>query len=94
MKKMREEEAIRFIKNTSSRERTMHEDLEFSPETLQQLAEEVENLRFGSIMNVDTAGADPMAEEHFLLAVAALEQAKIHLRLARLHQVRALAGGR
>jgi hypothetical protein len=69
-------------------------DLEFTPETLREYAKQTETLRTGALFDVDDAGADPEAEQYFLMALSHLENAQRAFTLAALRQSRALAGGR
>lgn len=59
-------------------------------DTLEEAVAALESFRaailFGEI--ADRIGDLPIASEHFLLGVAALEQAKAHLRLAHYHEMR------
>jgi hypothetical protein len=68
-------------------------DLEFTPETLREYAKETETLREHALFDVDSAGADPEAEQFFLMALSHLENAHRSFELAALKQSRALAGG-
>lgn len=63
----------------------------WTPETLEEAANVCEKLRVTLLFDVDCAGADDESQEYFLLALADLEQANRHLRLARMHQTRAVA---
>lgn len=78
-------------------------DLEFTPETLRALAREVEDLRHRYLFDfedlrqrylfdVEDAGADPMAEQHYLLALGALDQAVRYFTLAGLAQSAGIVG--
>lgn len=65
------------------------------PVTLGTLGRQIEKLRnlwlLGGGDEEDiTAGLDPVAEQHYLLAIGALEQAQRFATLADLHQARAL----
>jgi len=65
------------------------------PVTLGTLGQQIEKLRnlwlLGGGEEEDaTAGLDPVAEQHYLLAIGALEQAQRFATLADLHQARAL----
>lgn len=64
---------------------------EFTPENLMQMAEDVELLRIDLLININEAGADPMAQRYFLMALNALEQAKHYFAMAQLTQTKALA---
>lgn len=46
------------------------------------------------MLDFDGDGLDPIAEQHFYLAMAALNQAEAHCQLADMHQQRALSPGR
>jgi hypothetical protein len=63
----------------------------FTPETLAACVKAVEALRNQYLFDIDEAGADPVAEQHYLTALATLEVARQHFALARLFQTRALA---
>jgi hypothetical protein len=65
------------------------------PVTLGTLRHQIERLRItwllgGGDEEDATAGLDPVAEQHYLLAIGALEQAQRFATLADLHQARAL----
>ena len=64
----------------------------YTPETLLALATRTEDLRHDALFGIDDAGADPISEQHYLTALALLDQAVQQFKLARLHHVRALAG--
>ncbi len=74
-----------------------------TPEKLEELAKAIHDLRLDSILTNgefedgrDERGAwvgCPLAEQSYLLAMAALEQAISHLKISELQQVRAYAGG-
>lgn len=66
-------------------------DDHFSPETLARLKKEISSLRETLVFGIDPSGADPFALQHFMLTVSTLETAEHHLKLAGLHQTRALA---
>jgi hypothetical protein len=66
-------------------------ELEFSPHTLHACAEEIEKIRHGHLCDIDGAGADPSAEQHYLLALSELETAQRSFTLAALAETRALA---
>jgi hypothetical protein len=68
------------------------EEEPFTPSTLQTYEERLEKLRHDILFDTDDAGADPIAEQQYLIALAHLETAQRHMALARLSQVRALAG--
>jgi hypothetical protein len=64
----------------------------FTPSTLNTLAGKVEDVRTETMFGVEGAGADPEAEQCFLLALNHLETASRYFKLAALKQTRALAG--
>lgn len=67
----------------------------FDAPTLIEVAGIVSKLRVGTLLcDVETDGADPEAEQLFLLALTALEQAERYLKLAAYAQARASAKGR
>jgi hypothetical protein len=68
------------------------EDEPFTPGTLQTYEKRLDKLRHDILFDTDSAGADPVAEQQYLIALSHLEMAQRHLALARLSQVRALAG--
>jgi len=61
----------------------------FCPEVMHSFSELVEALHL-DLLKVDIDPADPVAEEHFAVAVALLRQAKSHLRLAEYAQAGAI----
>lgn len=61
----------------------------FCPEAMQSSAELVEALH-SDLLKIDRDSADPVAEEHFSVAVALLLQAKSHLKLAEYSQAAAI----
>ncbi len=65
---------------------------EYTPENLQIIGDEVRDLRMRLLTEVDDAGADPISEQHYLMALSYLELAMRAFRLATLAQSRALAG--
>ena len=67
-------------------------DREFTPEALREVAASVEGMRHDLLFNLDEAGADPMAEQHYLLALNALDQAVRFLKIAAMTQSAALRG--
>jgi hypothetical protein len=67
--------------------------LEFTPEILRKFAKETETFRYNTLFDVEGAGADPEAEQYFLMAISHLENAHRSFELAALKQSRALAGG-
>lgn len=64
----------------------------WTPETLEEIESKLEGLRRNMLCDLDTAGADPISEQHYMLALSSLEQTRIQIRLAKYHQSRALAG--
>ena len=70
------------------------EDVRFTPETMNRLASKVDKLRADGLFDIEADAADLEAEQHFLLALNALEQASRYLKLAGLKQARALAAAR
>ena len=68
------------------------EDEPFTPETLDRCAKRAEQFRFDCLFDIDDAGADPFAVEHYLTALAQLELAHRHFKLAKLCQSRGIAG--
>ena len=65
----------------------------FDPHTLEVYRKAVEDFRCRCLFDTDDAGADPLAEQEYLAALAHLELAHRHFTMARIHQVRALAAG-
>ena len=66
-------------------------DEEFTVETLRECAKKTENMRHRYLGDIDEAGADFNAEQYYLLALTALEQAQRYFNLAALAQAHALA---
>lgn len=64
---------------------------EFVPEVLGGYAKRVQGLRNEVLCDVDTEASEPNAEQYFLLALSALDQAERFFRLAQLNQTQALA---
>lgn len=64
----------------------------FSPETMGECAELLHKLYGHFLCDVDEAPADVFAKQHFLIALDLMQQAERNLRLAQLHQTRAIAG--
>jgi hypothetical protein len=62
----------------------------FTPETLEGFEKCAEGLRLDFLCDVDEAGADPVATQHALVALAHLELAQRAFALARLAQTSAL----
>jgi hypothetical protein len=62
---------------------------DFEPRTLEGIADTVSQFRVGTLLcDVDTDGADVNAEQFFLLALTALEQAERYFKLASYAQAR------
>jgi len=62
---------------------------DFEPRVLEALANTVSKFRVGTLLcDVETDGADVNAEQFFLLALTALEQAERYLKLASYAQAR------
>jgi hypothetical protein len=68
------------------------EALEFTPETLRELASKAEALRLSGLFDLESSGADPEAEQFFLVALSHLETAQRFFSLAQMKQSRALVG--
>lgn len=64
--------------------------MEFTPETLRDLASQIEKMRFDMLMDMEDAGACPYAEQHYLVALGHLELAHRAMSLAHMSQSRAL----
>jgi hypothetical protein len=64
---------------------------EFPPETLRNCANETGQMRIRYLGDIDDAGADCNAEQYYLLALTALEQAQRYFNLAALAQAHGLA---
>ena len=62
----------------------------FTPELMDWYRDRTEALRADVLFDTDGDPAEALAEQHFLLALTALEQAKTHFRLASIYQSRAL----
>jgi hypothetical protein len=63
----------------------------FEHDNLDALAELIDDLRADILFDdTATAGLDPFAEQELLASLALLDAAVRHMRLAHLHQVRAL----
>ena len=69
------------------------EDAAFDPSTLQRYTKAAEKLHHDILFGTDVngSGADPLAEQEYLVALSHLELAMRHFTMARTHQVRALA---
>lgn len=65
--------------------------LEYTPETLRNLAQRVEDLRMELLFSVEDAGSDPFSEQEYLASLAYLELAYRRLKVAAMYQSRALA---
>ena len=63
------------------------EDKPFTPETLRSYARMVEDLRHGFMFDTDDAGASPLAEQHYLVAMSYLELAQRAFSIAEIHQM-------
>lgn len=66
------------------------ETISFTPNALAIAAAEVQQLRFKYLGDMDEEGADPEALEHYLMAIAFLEQARRSFTLARYKQSRGI----
>lgn len=62
------------------------DELPFTPQTLEHLGGKVEELYHHALFEVDTAGADVMAEQHYLIALSLIQQAERHFKLAQYAQ--------
>jgi len=67
------------------------DELPYTPETLDNLAKQAEDMRCDTLFGVDDAGADPFSEQYYLAALAQLEMAHRNFKLASLWQSHALA---
>lgn len=67
------------------------ESLSFSPETLNDVADEIGMILTGYQTNIDDAAATPVAEAHYNMCLALLEQARCQAKLATYAQSRAIA---
>lgn len=54
----------------------------------EDLAKQIEALRHTALCDVDDSLLGPMSEQHYLLAIAALEQAQRYATLASYHLMR------
>lgn len=62
---------------------------DFEPRTLEEIANVVSKFRVGTLLcDIDTDGADVNAEQFYLLALGALEQAERYFKLASYTQAR------
>lgn len=69
--------------------------ISFEPSDLEAAAGKICTLRRAFLVDgISEDGSDLFAQEHFLLALAALDSAERHMRLAQYHQTRANAEGR
>jgi hypothetical protein len=66
-------------------------DTPFTPENLDVMSRDVEAMRAAWLFGVDEAGADPAAEQQYLMALSFLEIASRYMRLAQFAQSKALA---
>lgn len=64
------------------------------PEDLDRYAVRIGALRIEALFEESSNGLAPLAEQHLCLALATLEQAAHHVKLASLHQASALADRR
>jgi hypothetical protein len=76
-----------------------HEDVNdplmaFTPNSLREQAELLDKVRTDLLCNIDDAGADPIAEQHYIMGLEYLNLAVRALKLASLHQSSALGGKR
>lgn len=72
----------------------LRKDLPFTPEVLDSYAHCVADLRCEWLFDTDAAGADPIAEQHYLAALSHMEAAQHSFSLAMLHQTAAIGGKR
>lgn len=64
---------------------------EFTPDTLEKCAKQVENLRCSEFLfGIDDAGADPVAEQLYLVALEHMSLAERHFKLAKIAQMKAI----
>jgi len=66
--------------------------MEFTVNQLRQLQIDLETWRRNLLAELETDGADPVAECHYNIAINLVDQARQQLKLAQLAQSRALAG--
>lgn len=57
-------------------------------EQFEDAAERIESLRLDLVCEIDHTAIPPQAEEHLMLALCALEQARRHMKLASILTVR------
>lgn len=57
---------------------------------LEKIYDMISELRSDLIFGFDSAGIEGLAEMHFLAALASLESASISMKLAQIHQMRAM----
>jgi len=62
------------------------------PETLRSFAERIQNLRH-ELEKANDAGMADMAQYHWIMALALLQQAMVNLEMASITQARAIAEG-
>lgn len=67
------------------------QDSPFTPEVLRNYAKGIETMREDFLFNTDGAGADLEAEQHYLLALSALDTAQRHMSMAALKQTQGIA---
>lgn len=67
------------------------DDLPFTPQTLEDLGGKTEELYHHALFEVDAAGADVMAEQHYLIALSLIQQAQRHFKLAQYAQSQGIA---
>ena len=60
----------------------------YTPDTLDDFQRKVEALRVSALLEIDGAGASPMSEQFYLLALNHLESASRFLKLAKYNQSR------
>lgn len=65
---------------------------EFTPEVLEKASCDIDRMRANYLFGVDEAGASPEAVQHYLMALALLQQASHAMKIAQYAQSRALAG--
>lgn len=66
------------------------EMLEYTPEQLEALGDEISDLRAKALFNVELHGAEALSETHYLQAIACLEMARLEMKKAQFLQSRAL----
>jgi len=67
----------------------VNDDLDeaFTPETLHRYCQMVQELRHSMLFDIEDDGCGPLAEQHYIAALAHLELAQTALRLAEIHQM-------